>query len=157
MFKQECIPVGCIPPAAVADRGVSTRQPPGSRRPGADPLWTRHTPWEQAHPCCKTCWDRTPPCYKACWDTTSNACWATTPPPWTEWQRGVKILPCPKLRLRAVIINIDPQVVEIITYYYQKIISFCKVTVTCSLMFNFAATLEWYFDTQLPGAVSMVK
>ena len=23
-------------------------------------------------------------------------------PPWTEWQTGVKILPCPKLRLRAV-------------------------------------------------------
>ena len=27
----------------------------------------------------------------------------TSPPPWTEWQTGVKILPCPKLRLRAVI------------------------------------------------------
>ena len=26
------------------------------------------------------------------------------PPPWTEWQTGAKILPCPKLRLRAVII-----------------------------------------------------
>ena len=26
-----------------------------------------------------------------------------SPPPWTEWQTGVKILPCPKLRLRAVI------------------------------------------------------
>ena len=25
------------------------------------------------------------------------------PPPWTEWQTGVKILPCPKLLLRAVI------------------------------------------------------
>ena len=23
-------------------------------------------------------------------------------PPWTEWQTGAKILPCPKLRLRAV-------------------------------------------------------
>ena len=29
--------------------------------------------------------------------------WSATPPPlWTEWQTGVKILPCPKLRLRAV-------------------------------------------------------
>ena len=27
--------------------------------------------------------------------------WAQTPP-WTEWQTGVKALPCPKLRLRAV-------------------------------------------------------
>ena len=34
-FKQECIPVGCILPAAVAIRGVS-RHPP---RPGT-PLWT---------------------------------------------------------------------------------------------------------------------
>ena len=27
-------------------------------------------------------------------------------PLWTEWQTGAKILPCPKLRLRAVIIEI---------------------------------------------------
>ena len=32
-FKQECIPVGCLPPAAVAVGGVSTRHPPGSRHP----------------------------------------------------------------------------------------------------------------------------
>ena len=54
---------------------------------------------------CKVCWDTTP-CCKACWDTTYNACWdTTTPPPVNRildtcyW----KILPCPKLRLRAVI------------------------------------------------------
>ena len=29
--------------------------------------------------------------------------WWETPPLLTEWQTGVKILPCPKLRLRAVI------------------------------------------------------
>ena len=28
--------------------------------------------------------------------------WSGTPPLWTEWQTGAKILPCPKLRLRAV-------------------------------------------------------
>ena len=28
------------------------------------------------------------------------------PPLWTEWQTGVKILPCPKLRLRAVIMSV---------------------------------------------------
>ena len=28
---------------------------------------------------------------------------APPPPPWTEWQTGAKILPCPKLRMRAVI------------------------------------------------------
>ena len=55
--KQECIPVGCVLPAAVAVRAVSTRHPlpreqapPGSRhppdqapppaRPGTSPLWT---------------------------------------------------------------------------------------------------------------------
>ena len=30
-----------------------------------------------------------------------------TPSLWTEWQTGVNILPCPKLRLRAVSIRID--------------------------------------------------
>ena len=29
------------------------------------------------------------------------------PPPWTEWQTGIKILPCPKLRLQAVKISYD--------------------------------------------------
>ena len=32
--------------------------------------------------------------------------WEQAPlPPWTEWQTGAKILPCPKLRLRAVIMR----------------------------------------------------
>ena len=31
----------------------------------------------------------------------------TPPPLWTEWQTGVKILPCPRLRLRAVISTCD--------------------------------------------------
>ena len=39
-FQQECIPVGCVPPAAVAVREVSTIHPPG----------TMHTPREQAAP-----------------------------------------------------------------------------------------------------------
>ena len=35
---QECIPVGCVPPAAVAVRGGgSTRHPPGEGPPRADP------------------------------------------------------------------------------------------------------------------------
>ena len=54
---QECIPVGCVPPAAVAVRGgLHQTPPPGSRPPSL----------------------------------------------WTESQTGVKILPCPKLRLWAV-------------------------------------------------------
>ena len=28
--KQECIPVGCVPPAAVAVRGLSPQTPPGT-------------------------------------------------------------------------------------------------------------------------------
>ena len=35
MLKQECIPVGCLPPAAVAVGGVSTRHPPGPDPPRA--------------------------------------------------------------------------------------------------------------------------
>ena len=43
---------------------------------------------------------------KACWDTTCNACLDTTPHVTCEqnsWHTLLKILPCPKLRLRAVI------------------------------------------------------
>ena len=43
------------------------------------------------------------PCWKACWDTTCNACWDTTPlHGQNSWHTLLKILPCPKLRLRAV-------------------------------------------------------
>ena len=41
--KQECIPVGCVLPAAVAVRGVSTRHPPCSRPPSRE-----QTPQDQA-------------------------------------------------------------------------------------------------------------
>ena len=61
LFKQECMPVGCVPPAAVAVRGGLHQAPPRIRHPPGDqalPTVDRHTP--------------------------------------------VNILPCPKLRLRAV-------------------------------------------------------
>ena len=74
--EQECIPVGCVPPAAVAVRGGLHQAPPGTRHPQAQ------TPRDQAPP-------RTRPP-------------GSRPPLWTEWQTGAKILPCPKLRLRAV-------------------------------------------------------
>ena len=67
IFQQECIPVGCILPAAVAAWGVSIRHPPGSRPPQ-----TWHPLPEQTPP-------RTRPPCKACWDTTCNACWDSTP------------------------------------------------------------------------------
>ena len=56
-YQQECIPVGCISPAAVAVAGggvlggdtpqeqTSPQIPPRSRHPpGADTPWTRHPP-----------------------------------------------------------------------------------------------------------------
>ena len=46
MTKQECIPVGCVQPAAVAIRGGLHQTPP----------WTRHPLPDQASP-----WDQTPP------------------------------------------------------------------------------------------------
>ena len=55
---QECIPVGCIPPASVAVGGISTRHPPRTRHPPDQaplpprtrhPLGTRH-PLDQAPP-----------------------------------------------------------------------------------------------------------
>ena len=51
---------------------------------------TMHTPWEQ-------------PCM---------------PPLWTEWQTGVKILACPKLRLRAVTIPNAADPVAKTSFYY---------------------------------------
>ena len=95
-YKQECIPVGCIPPAAVAIRG------PASVHAGIHPLWV----WACRPPGCGPR-DPHPPrsgdpqrpdpstsplgvgletplletCCKACWDTTCNACWDTTPTP----------------------------------------------------------------------------
>ena len=52
--KQECIPVGCVPPAAVAVRGVSTRHPTGTRpTPGPGiPSQTRHPPGTRHTPPC---------------------------------------------------------------------------------------------------------
>ena len=77
--KQECIPVGCVPSAAVAvgeglhqappqDQAPSGSRPPQSRPP------PEQTPREQ------------------------------TPPPGADppWHTLMKILPCPELRLRAV-------------------------------------------------------
>ena len=103
--KQECIPVGCVPSAAVAvTDGASTPRPgqaPPRCGPG-DPLARSPStsPWVRAWrpPCqiplnfpqgvgletCKACWDTIPPlenCCKAWWDTTWNACWDTPPPP----------------------------------------------------------------------------
>ena len=50
-YEQECIPVGCVPPAAEAiGGGVSTRHPPGPDPPGGGTPPRGGTPWEQTLP-----------------------------------------------------------------------------------------------------------
>ena len=72
--KQECIPVGCLPPAAVTSGGwaggVSTRHPPGIRHPPG----TRHPPHGSRPPP-----EQAPPLEQA------------PPTLWTESQTPVKI------------------------------------------------------------------
>ena len=118
--KQECIPVGCVPPAAVDITG-GLHAPPGADPPG------RHPPPEQAPPrpdppqlppwmwawtrspstppldvglgleTCKACHAGIPPpletwC-KACWDTT-------TPPPVNRITDACENITLPQLRCR---------------------------------------------------------
>ena len=72
LLKQECIPVGCVPPAAVAVTGSLHNPPcshPAADPPGAGTPPPQHTlcrPLEQAPP-----WQQTP--------------WSGHPPPWTEF------------------------------------------------------------------------
>ena len=85
----------CPPGATAHAPQEQPHMPPGSNhayppeQPRTPPRATTH-PLEQ--PCTPPQSNHTPP------GATTHA-----PPPWTEWQTGVKILPCPKLRLRAVI------------------------------------------------------
>ena len=108
-LKQDCIPVGCVPPTAVAIRGVSTGHPlgagtppdqappldqappgPGIPRPGTPGAGTPPT----RHPL-----DQVPP-------QTRHHPGAGTPqtkhPPPVDRHMPVNVLFCPKLRLRAV-------------------------------------------------------
>ena len=85
--KQECIPVGCVPPAAIAvhGRGVSA----------SVHCWDTHlplgvgleTPLARPLNFAPECGPGDPPppenCCKACWDNTCKACWDTTPL-WTD-------------------------------------------------------------------------
>ena len=47
MEKQECIPVGCVPPAAVVIPGGLHQAPPGAD-PQSRPPQEQAPPWEQA-------------------------------------------------------------------------------------------------------------
>ena len=109
-LQQECIPVGCVPPAAVVVRGGGLPQcmleytSPSGCGPGEPPpqVWAwrlllgvsletppgqtpQLPPWVWAWKLAKHAGIPPPPrtCCKACWDTTCNACWDTTPV-WTD-------------------------------------------------------------------------
>ena len=71
----------CPPGSNHAHPPAATTHPPSNHTPLEQA--SVPPPWEQPH---------TPPQEQP-----------RTHPLWTEWQTGVKILPCPKLRLRAVI------------------------------------------------------
>ena len=108
-IKQDCIPVGCVPPARWPY--LSACSVPGGLCPGGSLSWGVSVPGglcprgvsaggvsvpggslsrggvclggvcPGGHVACKACWD-TPPCEQ------------------NSWQTPMKILPCPKLRLR---------------------------------------------------------
>ena len=76
---------GCSPPGTPSEEAPPRAGTPQSRHPpragtpqSRQPPWSR-PPWEQAPP-----WTRHPPCEQ------------------NSWHMPMKILPCPKLRLRAV-------------------------------------------------------
>ena len=112
-FKQECIPVGCVPPAAVAVRGSppgapGKQAPPGPDPPDQAPSWSRPP---QSRPSLDQVplWSR-PPRADTLLELTP---WSRHPPEQTpqeqaspcgpnSWHTLLKILPCRKLGLRAV-------------------------------------------------------
>ena len=123
IYEQDCIPVGCVPPAcwpyALHRGGVPG--PGGVLGPGG-------CTWSGGVPRPGGCtWSRgvylVPggvPGLGGCtwsWGGVSGPQGVPGPggcqvlPPWTEWQTGAKILPFPKLRLRTVInifFNLNP-------------------------------------------------
>ena len=100
-IKQECIPVRCVPPTywpypMLLGGGGSSQLPLD-----ADPLDADH-PWMQTtagcrSPRCRSPWKQT--LFPGMWPVM-HAEKPTSAP--VNRQRGVKTLPCPKLRLRVV-------------------------------------------------------
>ena len=112
--KQECIPVGCVQPAAVAvweglpqcmlgsPLGVGLETPPPRCGPGDLPqLWAWRPPPScgpgnphppQPDPSTSPLGVGLETCCKACWDTTCNACCDTTSP-WRPAARHAGIPP----------------------------------------------------------------
>ena len=99
---QECIPVGCVPPACWLYPIVShvSRGGGSAPHPDADPLWMQ-PPLDANHQ------RQTPlPTDATPLDADPLVMWpvmhAGKPPPTPDRQTPVKTLPCLKLRLRAV-------------------------------------------------------
>ena len=116
-MEQECIPVGCVLPAccpylpACTVQGVSAT---GGLLPGGC-LLPREVPATGGGVCYQGVsaprgWGVS---YRGMVSATRGGGgipdmhWGR-PPPWTEWQTGAKILPCPKLHLWAVITLCTP-------------------------------------------------
>ena len=104
LVKQECIPVGCVPPARYCTGELSltetpqaetpqTKTPLGRDPPDRDPPWQR--PPRQRPPWVETPQTETPPGQRS---PRQRPPWAETPqtetPLWTEWHTGVKTLSC---------------------------------------------------------------
>ena len=89
----------CIPPATM-HAPQQPHMPPGNH--ACPPSNHTHPPGNHTllppQPCMPPWQPCTPP-----WQPCMPPWQPRMPPLWTEWQTGVKILPCPKLRLRAVI------------------------------------------------------
>ena len=112
-MEEECIPVGYVPPASVAvsgrrrprvcvcmSRGVSAQGGGGVCPEGVCP--GEFTGGVCQGVCVCVQGRVHPPTQRQTPPPLPVACWHTHTPLWTEWQTGVKTLPCPKLRLRAV-------------------------------------------------------
>ena len=109
----------CTPPMATMHTPQNHAHPPGTtqapRNHACPPCnhactpATTHTHPATMHapqqPCTPS--NHTHPSNHAC-PPRATTCAPRQPhtPLWTEWQTGVKILPCPKLRLRAVIMSL---------------------------------------------------
>ena len=90
-YKQECIPVGCVPPAccpyllACTALGGVVYLPRGVPGPGRECTCPGGVPGPGEY------------LLRGMYLAPGGTCPGTPPPPWTEWQTGVNILPCPKL------------------------------------------------------------
>ena len=125
--KQECIPVGCVPPACCPYLPACTA-PRGCTWSEGDLVWGRGCTWSGG----------------CIWSGGCTLSWGYT---WsggylprysslrTEWQTGVKILSCPKLHLRAVKIKYDA-VFQVGWTFACKVILLCILTTTAYRRFR---------------------